>query len=639
VVDGTAPSANATSNSYQPGSLDYGKIYYWRVDEVNEAASPSTWAGDVWAFSTTEFFAVDDFESYNDEEGQNTRIYETWLDGYADASSGSMVGNLQPPFAEQTIVHSDAQSMPMDYNNIVAPYYSEAVRVFPSNQDWTAKGVTDLILWVQGQAAPMAPVTENNGKLTVTGEGSDIWNASDQFTYVYKTLNGDGVITARVTSNGTGSNAWAKGGVMIRDGLDGGSAQAMMVMTGGSTGGNGAAFQNRASTDLDMSANDATSNTSSSTVIAPPYYVKIERKGTGISGSVSSDGTNWTQMGTTQYILMTPPAYIGFCVTSGAPGEKRTYTFDTIKATGATGEWQTKEVGLPRNSPQDLYVTVEDASNKKATATNPAIVTAGSWTEWRIPLSSFSGVNMTKVKKLYIGVGSKTNPQPGGAGRIYVDDIRVGRLGSVDPGAAGLQASYALENNVLDGSGNGHDGTVMGSPVYVAGQTGQALQFDGKAAQRQYVDCGTWNPSAATGQLTVAVWAKWAGLSGQYQGLMAKRDTWAVNDMMWQVEANIDSGMLSFARTNSNPASGNPVLPIGEWAHVAVTFDGATAKFYVNAVETGAGAFSFGSDAAAGLHFGCCDTNGGNPFNGALDEVKLYDRALALFELNYLAGR
>jgi hypothetical protein len=438
VADGTAASAGPSGNSYQPGSLDYGQLYYWRVDEVNDAATPGTWQGDVWSFTTTDFFVVDDFESYNDEEDQGTRIYENWIDGYSDGSSGSMVGNLNPPFAERTIVHGGSQSMPMDYNNVVAPYYSEAVREFSPTQDWTVKGVTDLILWVQGNQVAMAPVTETGGTMTVTGEGSDIWNASDQFTFAYKTLSGDGVITARVTSNGTGSNSWAKGGVMIRDSLEAGSAFAMMVLTGGSDGGNGAAFQNRASTDLDMSANDASSNTNSPTVIAPPYYVKIERKTDSISGSVSPDGTNWTQMGTTKYIAMTAPAYIGLCVTAGAPGENRTYTFDTIKATGATGSWQTKEVGLARNSPQDLYVTVEDSSGKKATATNAELVTTAEWTEWRIPLSSLTGVNLTKVKKLYVGVGDKTNPQPDGAGKIYIDDIRVGCPSPAAPDTGGL---------------------------------------------------------------------------------------------------------------------------------------------------------------------------------------------------------
>jgi hypothetical protein len=632
VADGTAPATTVDVTRYQPGGLDYGQNYYWRVDELG-AADGAVYPGQVWSFSSTEFFVVDDFESYNDEEGQNTRIYENWIDGYADNSSGSTVGNLQPPFAEQGIVHSGAQSMPMDYNNVHAPYFSEAYREFTPLQNWTVKGVTDLILWVQGYPAAMAPVVETAGKLTVTGAGTDIWNNGDEFTYVYKTLNGDGVLTARVVSKGTGSNVWAKGGVMIRDSLDAGSAHAMMVLTDNSdgTGGNGASFQWRATPD------GASSNSDATTTLNAPYYVKIERKGDSLSGAVSPDGTNWTALGTPQFILMANPVYLGLCVTSHAAGENRTMTFDNVKATGASGAWQTKEIGLARNSVQNLYVMVQDSTGQSATVSQADLVTTAQWTEWRIPLSRFAGVNLAKVQRMYLGVGDRQNPQPDGAGKIYIDDIRVGRRGSSDPGTSGLEASYALENDATDGSGNGHDGTVMGTPAYVAGAVGQALQFNG--AGGQYVQCGTWNPSAATGQLSVALWAKWAGLSGFYQGLAAKRDTWAVNDMMWQVEANIDTGAVTFSRTDVYPASGNPVLPAGEWTHVTVTFDGTTAKFFVNAALTGQGAFSFGTDPAAGVHFGCCDSNGGNPFNGALDEVRIYNRPLSSFEINYLAGQ
>ncbi len=450
VADGTASPHNANGNSYQPGSLEYGQVYYWRVDEVNETASPSVRTGDVWSFSTTTFLAVDDFEGYNDAEGQGTRIYETWIDGYSDGSSGSTVGYVDPPFAEREIVHSGYQSMPLDYNNVVSPFFSEAVRTFSPVQDWTVKGVTDLILWVQGRQAPIAPVTETGGKMTVTGEGSDIWDTADEFTFVYKTLSGDGVISARVTDKGTGSNAWAKGGVMIRASLDAGSPHAMMVLTDndGGDGGNGASFQNRLEPEGGSASTDAT------TTINVPYYVKVERKGDSITGSVSPDGAKWTQMGATQYIAMTGPAYIGLCVTSHAAGENRTYTFDNIKTTGATGSWATKEIGLARNSPQDLYVVVEDAAGGSAIASQADLVTAGQWTEWRIPLSSLSGVNLAKVKKLSIGVGDRNNPTADGAGRIYIDDIRVGRV-LVRPARQIAFEPFDYEDGALDGRDGG----------------------------------------------------------------------------------------------------------------------------------------------------------------------------------------
>jgi hypothetical protein len=415
-----------TGTSYDAGDLEWGKTYFWRVDEINTGEADSPWMGRVWSFTTANFIPVDDFESYDDAEDTGTRIYETWIDGYLDGSSGSTVGNLNPPFAEQTIVHGGLQSMPIDYDNTSSPFYSQAYREFSPLMNWTGNGVTDLSLWVRGTAAGIAPVTENAGKMTVSGEGADIWGTADQFTFVYKTLSGDGSLIARVTGNGTGSSRWAKGGVMIRDSLEAGSASAQMVMTGGD--GNGAAFQNRASTDLDMNANDSSSNSTAVTAVAPPYWVKIERAGSSITASHSADGQNWTVQGAPQFIPMDAPAYIGICVTSHAAGEYRTFEFDNIKATGASGAWETKEIGLTRNSPQPLYVIVEDSTGKQATVVDPnAAVNATTWTEWKIPLADLAGVNLGKVKKLYIGVGDKVNPAADGTGRIYIDDIRVSR--------------------------------------------------------------------------------------------------------------------------------------------------------------------------------------------------------------------
>ncbi len=72
-------------------------------------------------------------------------------------------------------------------------------------------------------------------------------------------------------------------------------------------------------------------------------------------------------------------------------------------------------------------MAVEDSVGKSAVVThpNPAAANVDTWTEWRIPLSSFTGVNLANVKKLYVGVGDKANPKPDGTGKLYFDDIRV----------------------------------------------------------------------------------------------------------------------------------------------------------------------------------------------------------------------
>ncbi len=425
VTNGTAPAKTVEAHGFTPDPLILGTTYYWRVDEVGAASYP----GDVWSFTTQEYKVVDDFESYTDQAGGE--VFTAWIDGYATNLNGSTVGNemaANGTFGETAIVHGGKQSMPMDFDNSKSPFYSEAEQTFAPLQDWTGNGANSLNLWVRGYPAlTSVAVTETAGKISLTGDGADIWGASDQFTYAYKTLTGDGSMIARVVSNGTGSNTWAKGGVMIRDSLDGRSASAQICLTG--SAGNGACFQNRATTGLDMGANDATSNTTSTSVIAPPYWVRLERVADNITAYLSADGKSWRTLGTTQTIAMAAPVYIGLCVTSHAAGEQRTFQFDSIATTGGvSGAWQGAEITSPQsNSAQPMYVIVEDSAGKTATATNATAANAANWTPWNVPFGSLTGVNLAKVKKLTIGVGDKKNPAADGSGRVFIDDIGFGK--------------------------------------------------------------------------------------------------------------------------------------------------------------------------------------------------------------------
>ncbi len=219
--------------------------------------------------------------------------------------------------------------------------------------------------------------------------------------------------------------------------------------------------------------------------------------------------------------------------------------------------------------------------------------------------------------------------------------------GSVDMGAyewdspvAHWKLDEGSGRTARDSSGSGHDGTAQSDPDWVDGPDGygRAMYFDGSdpAAAPAWVNCGTWNPSQTTGQITVSLWAKWDGLTDQWQGLVGKADSWDANDMMWLLQANIDDGRLGFFRQGSYPYSGDAFLPVGEWSHVAATFDGSTMVFYVDGAETGRGDFSFGSDTEAHVVFGACYRYGSNGFNGALDDVRIYNYALSADEVRWL---
>ena len=101
---------------------------------------------------------------------------------------------------------------------------------------------------------------------------------------------------------------------------------------------------------------------------------------------------------------------------------------------------------------------------------------------------------------------------------------------------------------------------------------------------------------------------------------------------MWCIEIDASSDNLHFFRAGSYPGGGT-VLPIGEWTHIAVTFDGTTEIFYVNGEENGRGGFSFGSKVDSVITIGCNNQSGWNSFNGILDEVRLYDNALSPDEI------
>ncbi len=153
----------AGEETFAPGTLESLTTYYWRVDEI--LAGDAVKTGPVWTFTTC--LPVDDFEGYTDDVAAKTTIFDTWIDGYTN-NTGSIVGNAQAPFAEQTIVHGGLQSMPLDYNNVAAPFYSETEQEFATAKDWTSGGTDTLVLYVRGRLtnsrAPLYVALEDSAK-------------------------------------------------------------------------------------------------------------------------------------------------------------------------------------------------------------------------------------------------------------------------------------------------------------------------------------------------------------------------------------------------------------------------------------------------------------------------------------------
>jgi hypothetical protein len=421
---GTDPEALVLADSvgeasYTPGGLEFGSTYYWQIVEVNEAEAISSWASDVWGLATREHAVIDDFESYDDEEN---RIYDTWLDGFVNGT-GATVGYFEAPFAEQTIVNSGGQSMPLEYNNADAPFYSEA-EVDLGSMNWDTNGADTLAVNFRGNGPEFLETAD--GRIIMNSIGADVWGTADQFRYAYKRLSGDGSIIALV-ENVVNSWGWAKAGVMIRESLDPGSAHAMTVVTPA----NGVALQYR------PVMNQASFNVNE-TGLEAPYWVKLTRVGNTFTAERSEDGVAWVSItadaaAASVDIDMGANVYIGLMSVSTRAAIVGGAEFSNISTTGTvTGDWETAGIGVEQpagNDPEALYVAVEDSSGNVAVVTHPdplAVLTM-EWQEWQIPFADLAGVNLSRVAIMYIGVGDRDNPSAGGTGLIYVDDIGYGR--------------------------------------------------------------------------------------------------------------------------------------------------------------------------------------------------------------------
>jgi len=232
LIDGTAEVATVIETTHGPLALDLSTTYYWRVDEVNESETPTTWQGDFWNLSTKEYLVVEDFESYNDipagEEGSNL-VYVVWKDGFDNPSvNGSTIGYTEAfqPSMEASIVYDGKQSVPLFYDNTVAAYSEVTANVadLQADQDWARHGIKALTLHFYGD--PNNSVNEqmyvklNGSKVTYDGDAENLKGIGWQMWYI--DLASIGVSLSNVTELSIGFErigAFGGQGVVYLDGI------------------------------------------------------------------------------------------------------------------------------------------------------------------------------------------------------------------------------------------------------------------------------------------------------------------------------------------------------------------------------------------------------------------------------------
>jgi len=229
VIDGTAAAVTVPAPSYV-SSFDLGGTYYWRVDEVNDVETPTTWQGDVWSLSTQEYLVVEDFESYNDiEAGQegSDLVYETWIDGFGTTTNGSTIGYTEAfqPSMEISTVYDGKQSVPLFYNNTTASISEVTANVanLQAAQDWSMYGIKGLTLRFYGD--PNNNVQQmyakvNGAKVIYDGSADNLKRAAWQMWYIDLTSLGVNLGNVTTLTIGLERIGGAGGqGMILLDGL------------------------------------------------------------------------------------------------------------------------------------------------------------------------------------------------------------------------------------------------------------------------------------------------------------------------------------------------------------------------------------------------------------------------------------
>jgi parallel beta-helix repeat protein len=165
----------------------------------------------------------------------------------------------------------------------------------------------------------------NSGTFTVSGSGSDIWTTGDQFNFAYESVTNDTTIIARVVSE-TGTASYAKAALMIRETTATNSVEASVLLTPT----NGVAMEVRPTTGA------ATINVVGWVAgPVPPQWLKLVRSGSNFTASYSVNGSNWTQLASTN-VTMASTAKAGLAVTSHDNTSLNTATFDNVSINAAS---------------------------------------------------------------------------------------------------------------------------------------------------------------------------------------------------------------------------------------------------------------------------------------------------------------
>jgi hypothetical protein len=200
-----------------------------------------------------------------------------------------------------------------------------------------------------------------------------------------------------------------------------------------------------------------------------------------------------------------------------------------------------------------------------------------------------------------------------------------------------LVAAYGFNegtgSTVADASGRGHTGTITGATWTTQGRFGSALSFDGVN------DWVTVNHSALlslTTGMTLQAWVFPTAQGSAWRNVIIKeRPGGEVYNLYSNTDAARPTVYVVRAAAPGVPldAAGTAQVPANAWTHLAATHDGTTLRLYVNGVQVGSRAVSGALLTSTGVLRIGGNSIWGEFFQGRIDELRIYNRALSAAEI------
>ena len=213
-------------------------------------------------------------------------------------------------------------------------------------------------------------------------------------------------------------------------------------------------------------------------------------------------------------------------------------------------------------------------------------------------------------------------------------------------GSSGLVGHWAFDEGsgpiAADASGAAHSGVLNGATWTNAGKVGNAIQFDGN---NDFADTGNWDINS--GKLTIAAWINADSFVGSYRdgrivskavGAQTQDHNWMLSTIAQGSDTRLRFRLKTDGNTDTLIAGSGDLLP-GQWYHVAAVYDGAMMRLFVDGTEVGSMPKSgpISDSATAPVWIGNNPVSQSQPFDGRIDDVRIYDTALTVLEILTLA--